>query len=427
VDGQGQALYAWGFNVGRRAMAILKPFRGLRPPRAWVQEIACPPYDVVSASEARELAKNNPKSFFRISRPEVGLAQDVDEHSSLVYAKGAFELRAFVDKGWLVRDSAPRFYVYRQTMGDHAQVGLVGAASVEAYDRGEIRRHELTRADKEDDRTRHIQALSANDEPVFLTYRARPKLDALVRQATEGAPEYDFTAKGGVGHTLWLVPAELTKRLEQAFLDVPVLYIADGHHRSKAASRVQRALRAEGKGEGGHDFFLAVVFPHDQLQILAYNRLVKDLNGQSPESFAARVRDAFDVSVTSAKEPVHPHHFGMYLDRQWYRLAARAGTFQETPMGALDVTILQENLLSPLLGILDPRTDERIAFVGGIRGTLELERRVDSGEHRVAFSLYPTTVAELMAIADADAIMPPKSTWFEPKLQSGLVLHPFDA
>lgn len=403
-------------------MALLKPFRGLRPPRSLVGKVACPPYDVVNSAEARAYAAGNPDSFFQISRPEVALAQGVDEHSDAVYARGAHSLEDFLRRKVLERDRSAHFYVYRQKMGAHVQTGLVAAASVDEYDRGLIKKHELTREDKEDDRTRHIDALDANDEPVFLAYRAQPNIDALIAEITAGPPEYDFVTDDGIAHTFWVAPEPFNFRLGAAFAAVDALYIADGHHRSAAASRVH-ALR--GGQAGNHGGFLAVVFPHDQLQILDYNRLVKDFNGASAEQFLARVAEKFTVEKTDRAKPGAVHHFGMFLGGQWYALAARPGSWEHTPTGVLDVTILQRNLLAPLLAIGDPRTDKRIDFVGGIRGTAELERRVSSGSAAVAFAMFPTTLEQLMAIADAGEIMPPKSTWFEPKLRSGLVVHPF--
>jgi uncharacterized protein (DUF1015 family) len=405
-------------------MASLEPFRGLRPPAALAAKLACPPYDVVSATEARTYARGNDQCFFRISRPEIDLPTDTDEHSETVYLRGRENLAEFQAKGWLSKDPEPAFYVYRQRMGTHLQVGLVAAASVAEYDEGEIRRHELTRADKEDDRTRHIDALGGNDEPVFLTYRADGRIDALVEKVVRSEAAYDFTSEDGVGHTFWVMRGSSIEETQRAFASVPSLYIADGHHRSAAASRVH-ALRTTRNVGGEHDRFLVVVFPHDQMQILDYNRVVKDLNHLSTDAFLDRLRKTFRVEASGEKKPKRVHQFGMYLDRAWYRLEAMPGTFPETPLGVLDVNILQKSVLEPVLGIGDPRTDPRISFVGGIRGTQELERLVDSGAQRVAISMFPTTMDQLLAIADAGEIMPPKSTWFEPKLRSGLVLHLF--
>lgn len=407
-------------------MSLIKPLRAMRPPADRVVRIAAPPYDVVSRAEAQAYAAGNPASFFHISRPEIDLGPEVDEHADLVHQRGAENIRRFVDAGWLRRDSSDAFYIYRQRMGAHVQTGLVAVASLAAYDDGRIRKHELTRPDKEDDRTRHIDALGANDEPVFLTYRARRPIDALIAEAASASPEYDFATEDGVAHTFWVVRGALNGRIAEAFNDVDRMYIADGHHRSAAASRARALRRERGLGTGGHDFFLVVAFPDDQVQILDYNRIVRDLAGHSPEQFLARVGERFDVEPGRSKKPERIHEFGMYLQGRWYRLRTKPGAFQETPLGVLDVNILQENLLAPILGVKDQRQDQRIQFIGGIRGTDELERRVSSGEFAVAFALYPTTVEQLISIADAEEIMPPKSTWFEPKLRSGLVVHVFD-
>jgi uncharacterized protein (DUF1015 family) len=407
-------------------MAVLKPFKGLRPPKDKVLQVAAPPYDVVNAEEARAYAKGNPFSFFHVSRPEIDLP-GVDEHTDAVYARGRENLKAFVAQGLLKPDFTPRFYVYRQRMGTHLQVGLVAGASVEEYDRGLIKKHELTRADKEDDRTRHVDEMGANDEPVFLTYRADPRIDALIAEVTRGVPEYDFVTEDQIGHTFWVVSQdELNARLEEAFKSVPHLYIADGHHRSAAASRVRKLAQGRNRASPGHERFLAVVFPHDQMQILDYNRVVKDLHGRAPEQFLKLLEEKFTVAPSESKKPSKLHGFGMYLGKQWYALTAKPGTFASTPTGVLDVSILQNNVLGPLLGIGDPRTDKRIHFVGGARGTAELEKLVDSGAYAVAFSMFPTSLEQLMSIADAGEIMPPKSTWFEPKLRSGLVVHAFE-
>jgi len=406
-------------------MPLLSPFRALAPPAPLAQRLAAPPYDVVSSAEARRLAAGNPQSFFRISRPEVDLPLDVDEHAEAVYARGAENLRLFRTEGWLREDSAPGFRLYRQKMGEHVQTGVVACAAVDGYRDGRIKRHELTRADKEDDRTRHIDALSANDEPVFLTYRARAELDLLVETLTAAAPEVDFASEDGVRHTLWRALGEDAVRLASALGALETLYIADGHHRSAAAARVQTLRRARGEPKGEHDFFLAVVFPHDQMQILPYHRVVRDLGGLDAETFLASVRERFDVAATERAEPEGRHAFGMYLDGVWWRLRAKRGSWPDTPTGALDVSILQNNLLGPILGIDDPRRDERIGFVGGIHGTGALSARVERGVDRVAFALWPTSLDELMAISDAGEVMPPKSTWFEPKLRSGLFLHAF--
>lgn len=405
-------------------MADLRSFRGVRPPEELARVVCAPPYDVVSTAEARAYAHGNPRSFFRISRPEIDLPPGSDEHAELVYAEGRRNLELFRAEGWLRQDGEPCFYLYRQCMGTHVQTGVVAVASVDEYDRGFIKKHELTRADKEDDRTRHLDTLGGNDEPVFLTYRALPSLTALVEEGTRADPEYDFVTEDGIAHTFWMVRGDLNVRLAAAFQDVPVLYIADGHHRSAAASRVHALRKKSGQG-GEHGGFLAVVFPHNELHILDYNRVVKDLNGLTPDAFLARLGERFEVARGGQKKPDGAHRFGMYLGGAWYQLSAKPGTFDNTPTGVLDVSILQDNVLQPLLGIEDPRKDARIHFVGGIRGLAELERLVDSGEWGVAFALHPTGLEQLMAIADAGEIMPPKSTWFEPKLRSGLVLHLF--
>ena len=406
-------------------MATLKPFRGLRPPAALVRSIAAPPYDVVTTQEARTYAAGNEKCFFHISRPEIGLPEGADEHSEAVYQLGLKNLRRFEAEGWLRRDATPRFYVYRQRMGGHVQAGLVVAASVDEYDRGLIKKHELTRPDKEDDRARHIEVLGGNDEPVFLTYRARGEIDSAIAEVTKGAAEYEFTAEDAIEHTFWIVHGSLGDRIESLFRETPTLYIADGHHRSAAASRVRRRYRDLGRPVGDEERFLAVVFPHDQMQILPYNRVVTDLGGRTPEAVLETARSTFEVEQTTIANPPHRHEFGMFLAGQWYRLKAKAGTFDDSPVGALDVTILQKNLLGPALGVGDQRTDKRVQFVGGIRGARELERLVSSGSFQLAIAMYPTSLEELMTIADAGQTMPPKSTWFEPKLRSGLVLHPF--
>ena len=365
-------------------MALIKPFRGLRPPAEHAAPMASPPYDVVSTEEARAIAGGNPRCFLRISRPEVDLPAGVDEHSDAVHARGADNLREFRERGWLVRDATPRFYAYRQRMGAHVQCGFVAAASVEEYDRGLIRRHELTRPDKEDDRTRHLVALEGNDEPVFLAYRSRPDLDSLLDEIAGGAPEYDFTTGDGIGHSFWVAPEAMNPAIERGFELLPALYIADGHHRSAAASRAHRHY---GGRPGFHDFFLAVIFPHDRLQIFDYNRVVRDLHGLSAEAFLARLRERFEVAPATEAKPDAPHRFGLYLDGKWHRLRAKPGTFDDTPLGVLDVTVLQESLFGPVLGIADQRRDPRIHFVGGIRGMGELERLVDSGEFRAGFAL----------------------------------------
>ena len=406
-------------------MPLLAPLRALRPPPELAPAIAAPPYDVVSSSEARALAAGNPRSFFRISRPEVDLPEGIDEHSDPVHARGRRALDEFRKNGWLLLDDAPRFSLYRQRMGTHVQTGLVASASVDAYGRGDIKRHELTRPDKEDDRTRHIDTLEANDEPVFLAYRARPSVDAVLRRGAERQPDLSFTSDDGVEHTVWVLPSSENAAIEAALSELDTLYIADGHHRSAAAARVQALRRSRGRGQGEWDWFLAVVFSHEALQILPYNRLVKDLGPGGSAALLEGLRARFEVTAAARPEPESPHRFGLYLDGRWWRLVARPATVPSDARGALDVSILQDTVLGPLLGIQDPRRDPRIEFVGGIRGTRELQARVDRGEARAAFALWPTSMQELLEISDAGQIMPPKSTWFEPKLRSGLFLHPF--
>jgi uncharacterized protein (DUF1015 family) len=383
----------------------------------------------MSVEEARRMAAGNPDSFLRISRPEIDLACDVDPHDAQVYQQGRRNLEEFIRRGVLVQDARECFYVYRQRMGAVVQTGLVVCASVDDYRNGVIKKHEHTRADKEEDRVRHIDQLDANDEPVFYLFRSCREIEAIIEGVTATSPEYDFTSGDGVGHTLWVIgDRELIDRLISLFGAIPRLYVADGHHRSAAAERVRELRRAAHPGHTGeeeYNRFLTVIFPENQLNIMPYNRVVKDLNGHTVEGLLALAGEMFDI--TPVPSPVCPdsrHCFGMYLGGSWYRLTAAAETINESDtVGRLDVTILQDRLLAPVLGIGNPRTDQRIHFVGGIRGTDELIRLVDSGEFAVAFSLYPTSIRELIELADQDRIMPPKSTWFEPKLRSGLFVH----
>jgi uncharacterized protein (DUF1015 family) len=404
-------------------MATLSPFRALRPPAALAARVASPPYDVVNTREARALAAGNADSFLRVSRPEIDLPEGTDEHADEVYAQGAKNLAELVRRGVLVDEGAPRFYVYAQRMGSHRQVGLVACASVDEYDRDLIKKHEKTRADKEEDRVRHIDTLSAHDEPVFLTYRARADVDALVAGVQQAAPAYDLVTQDGVAHQLWVVPEGTGARLEALFREVPALYVADGHHRSAAASRVHAKRRGQA---GDHGQFLAVVFPHDQMQILAYNRLVRDPQRRSPGQLLAVLQEILDLSPAVVPAPDHPLAFGIYLGGRWWHAHVRPGTFPaEDPVASLDCQIAQDQLLEPLFGIRDPRTSKDVDFVGGIRGHEELERRVDQEGWALALHLFPTRVEQVMSVSDAGKIMPPKSTWFEPKLRSGLFVHPF--
>lgn len=404
-------------------MTLIRPFTGLRPAADRAADVVAPPYDVLSSTEARQRAKGRPWSFLHISRPEIDLPEGTDPYASEVYAKAASNLQQMVEQGVLVRDSEPCYYVYRLVMGDHSQTGLVAAASVAAYDSNRIRKHEFTRPAKEDDRVRQIKALNAQTGPVLLAYKSQPVIDAMLDKVTTGSPDVDLTADDGIGHCLWVVrDTSLVEGLTEAFDSMDALYIADGHHRSAAASRVAVDTTVEAAG-----YFLTVIFPHKQMQILDYNRVVRDLAGMSPENFLARVAERFQVTPVDAEvHPDGPGVFGMYLGSQWYRLVIRPDFIPDDPVGRLDVSLLAANLLAPVLEIEDPRRDTRIDFVGGIRGLGELEKRVNSGEMAVAFSMYATSMEDLMAVADAGEVMPPKSTWFEPKLADGLVSHVLD-
>jgi uncharacterized protein (DUF1015 family) len=405
-------------------MSLIRPFAGLRPVNEHAADVVAPPYDVLTVAEARERARGRPWSFLHISRAEIDLPEGTDPYAPEVYARAATNLKRMLQAGILVRDPEPGYYVYRLVMDGHSQTGLVAAASVVDYDSNRIRKHEFTRPDKEDDRVRQIEALQAQTGPVLLAYKSDAAVDALLAGVTEGPPEVDLMADDGVGHMLWVVRERaLIQRITAVFDAMDALYIADGHHRSAAASRV---AAARGSGSDA-DCFLSVIFPHEQMQILDYNRVVRDLGELSPEGFLARIAAAFRVAPAAV--PVHPDApgvFGMYLGGQWYRLVIHTDRVPEDPVGRLDVSLLADNLLAPVLGIEDPRRDPRIDFVGGIRGLGELEKRVDSGEMQVAFSLHPTRMEELMAVADAGRVMPPKSTWFEPKLADGLVSHVLD-
>jgi len=410
-------------------MSDVRPFRALRPRPDLAARVAAPPYDVINSEEAREMAKGNEISFLHVNKPEIDLPPDVSLYDDRVYAAGVRNLRRFMAEGVFVREAQPVYYVYQQRMGDHVQAGVVGAASCQEYADGLIKRHEFTRKDKEDDRTRHTHELNANAGPVFLTYRQRDEVDAIVDAIRKRPPLYDFVAPDGIAHTVWTVPAERTAALRSALAAVPALYVADGHHRAASAARVgleRKAGNPNHRGDEPYNYFLAVLFPHDQLRIMDYNRVVKDLNGLAPDVFLAQVREKFAVSDAKSGRPDKVHRFGMFLADRWHALEARSGTFPANdPVRSLDAAILQENLLAPILGIADPRTDKRIDFVGGIRGLGELEKRVREG-WAVAFALYPTSLDQLMSVADAGLVMPPKSTWFEPKLRSGLLVRTLD-
>lgn len=402
-------------------MATIKPFAALRPKPELARQICELPYDVMSSAEAREMAAGNPLSFLHVSKPEIDLPPDTDLYAAAVYAKGRENFERLIAQGALRREAQPAFYLYRQIMGRHSQLGLVAAASCQEYLDGIIKKHEFTRPDKEDDRVRHIEALNSQTGPVFLTYRAQPDLDELFATITSGPSDVDFTAPDGVRHTAWVIgsPVDL-QRIETAFAAVPCLYIADGHHRSAAAGRVFQSR----KGAGESARFLAVIFPHNQMQILAYNRVLKDLNGRSATELLKGLGDVFAIQPGTSTAPSQKHALGLFLAGQWHRLTVRTELTRATnPIDRLDVAILQSRVLAPLFGIDDPRTSKRISFVGGIRGTGELEKLVNAGEFACAFSMFPTSIEDLMTIADAGGIMPPKSTWFEPKLRDAMFCH----
>lgn len=402
-------------------MATLKPFAALRPKPELASQICELPYDVMNSHEARVLAEGNPYSFLHVSKPEIDLEPGIDVYSESVYAKGAENFRLLQEQGALVQDTQPGYYLYRQIMDGHAQVGLVAAACCAEYDADIIKKHELTRPAKEDDRVRHIEALNSQTGPVFLTYRAKPEVDAFVERVIASKPNVDFTAEDGVQHTAWNVhDADDVAFLRAQFEGINFLYIADGHHRSAAASRVN----ASRSGSGQSGFFLTVTFPHNQMKILAYNRVVKDLNGLNAETFLERLGVIFEISEGGAGDCSAKNELGFYLDGVWRRLVVKPEFAKaDNPMDELDVALLQNHVLSPMLAIDDPRTSNRIGFIGGIRGTAELERLVDGGDYACAFSMYPTSIEDLMAIADAGGIMPPKSTWFEPKLRDAMFCH----
>ncbi|MBV5309498.1 DUF1015 domain-containing protein [Chromatium okenii] len=406
-------------------MSLIEPFAGLRPAPGRAADIAAPPYDVMNAAEARRMVEGRPWSFLHISRPEVDLPEGIDPYSPTVYAKAQENLQTMLAEGVLIRDSSPCYYVYRLTMGTHQQTGLVTSASVAAYDADRIKKHEFTRPVKEDDRVRQIEALNAQTGPVFLVYRATAAIDDVLAAVSANPAEVDLTAADGVRHELWTISdAAQIAQLTGAFDALEALYVADGHHRSAAASRVAAARRAANPVEAtAHQGFLAVIFPHDQMQILDYNRVIKDLHGMTVDGLMNHLAVAFAIegSATPVK-PTRPTEFGMYLAGHWYRLTLDPARIpHDDPVARLDVSLLQDNVIAPLFGIHDPRRDDRIDFIGGIRGLDALVKRVDSGEMAVAFALHPTGMADLMAVADAGEVMPPKSTWFEPKLADGLV------
>jgi uncharacterized protein (DUF1015 family) len=407
-------------------LAVVRPFRALRPPAERAAQVAAVPYDVINTDEARNLAAGNPWSFLHVSRPEIDLPDGTNLYDDAVYSKAHANFEKLKKDCPLTTEETASLYLYRLVMGHHEQTGVVACCSVDEYDNDIIRKHERTRRDKEDDRTRHMLALQAQTGPVFLTYRAQQEIDLLIADAlANNSPLYDFTAGDSIRHTIWRVPD--ADSLAKAFRQVPYLYIADGHHRAASASRARSELKENSfafVGNEEYNFFLCVIFPDNQLRILAYNRIVRDLNGMTSEQFLARVRENFTVTENARPVPSETKHWGLFLDGRWYGLSFPAGSpLPSDSVSRLDVSILQDRLLDPILGIKDVRTDKRIDFVGGIRGTEELEKLVNEGKAAVAFSLYPTSVDDLLRVSDAGEIMPPKSTWFEPKLRDGLLIH----
>ncbi|MEA4849215.1 MAG: DUF1015 family protein [Clostridiaceae bacterium] len=412
-------------------MATVKAFRAIRPAPELAHKVAALPYDVMDSNEAREMVKGNPYSFLHVDKAEVDLDPSIDLYDKSVYEKARDNMRTMIKDGVFMRDEKNCMYIYKQVMKGRAQIGIVGCTSIDDYVNNIIKKHEFTRADKEQDRINHVDYCNANTGPIFLTYRASKEINKMVNSwMSNHEPVYDFVSDDGIGHTVWVIDdAAAIGKLEVMFGAVDYLYIADGHHRSASAVKVGLKRREDipsYKGDEEFNFFLSVLFPDEQLYIMDYNRVVKDLNGNSPEEFLEKVREKFKIEVYRGEGPFKPiskHTFGMYMDGNWYKLKAKAGTYNEKdPVDRLDVSIMQNNLLDPILGIQDPRTDKRIDFVGGIRGLEELEKRVNAGM-KVAFSMYPTTIDDLMSIADAGKVMPPKSTWFEPKLRSGLFIH----
>ena len=413
-------------------MAKVKPFKGVRPPKDLVTEVASRPYDVLNSEEARKEAEGNPKSLYHIIKPEIDFESGKDEHSPEVYDKAVENFKAFQDNGWLVQDDKDHYYIYAQTMNGRTQYGIVIAANVQDYMEGRIKKHELTRKDKEEDRMKHVRIQNANIEPVFFAFPDNRVLEDIIKEVTAGKPEYDFTAPDGFGHHFWVVDTKYNDAITEAFAKIPYLYIADGHHRTAAAALVgneKACANPNHTGNEEYNYFLAVAFPASHLKIIDYNRVVKDLNGMSPAEFLEKLEFNFIVEDMGEVEyqPDKLHNFSLYLEGRWYSLTARPGTYNDNdPIGVLDVTISSDLILRDLLGIQDLRTDKRIDFVGGIRGLGELKRRVDSGEMAMALALFPVSMKQLMDIADTGNIMPPKTTWFEPKLRSGLVIHKLD-
>ena len=414
-------------------MARVKPFKGVRPPKHMVEEVASRPYDVLNSEEARKEAEGNPKSLYHIIKPEINFEPGTDEHDPKVYDSAVEHFNKFQKEGWLVEDDKENYYIYAQTMDGRTQYGFVVAAWVNDYMEGRIKKHELTRRDKEEDRMKHVRVNNANIEPVFFAFPDNAALEQIIKDVTAGTPEYDFVAPDGFGHTLWVISdPKMIETITAEFDKIPNLYIADGHHRSAAAALVgdeKARNNPDHKGDEEYNYFMAVAFPASHLKIIDYNRVVRDLNGLTPEEFLDKVRENFNVEEKGT-EIYHPnalHNFALYLDGKWYSLTAKEGTYDDKdPIGVLDVTVSSDLILRDILGIHDLRSDKRIDFVGGIRGLEELQKRVDSGEMKMALALYPVTMDQLINIADTGNIMPPKTTWFEPKLRSGLVIHKLD-
>ncbi|PKN71577.1 MAG: DUF1015 domain-containing protein [Deltaproteobacteria bacterium HGW-Deltaproteobacteria-12] len=409
-------------------MALVLPFRAVRPQRQFVAQVAALPYDVMTRDEAKNAVYNTPFSFLHVEKSEIDVPDQTNSNDPLIYTTAKRNFAQMQEQGLLFQEESPCFYIYRQQMGEQIQTGIVGVVSAREYDEGKIKKHELTRQDKEDDRIKHVNEVNAQTGPVFITYKSRPQLNDCVDKAVSKNPEYNFTADDGVIHTVWVVEdVRLIEDIKNEFLAIESLYIADGHHRAAAASAVARMKRQNDKSpqNRAYEKVLAVLFPHNQLKVMDYNRAVKDLNGLSPQEFKEKISSCFIIKENfTVRSPQRFHDFGMYLQGQWYQLTIKKGAYQDSdPVARLDAAILQDHLLAPILGINDPRTDERIKFIGGIRGMAELEKLVDKDGYAVAFSLYPTTIEQVMQVADAGAIMPPKSTWFEPKLRSGIFVH----
>jgi uncharacterized protein (DUF1015 family) len=411
-------------------MAVIKPFRAMRPIKELVDKIAALPYDVMNSDEAREMVKDNPYSFLHVDRAEVDLPLDTDVYSDEVYEKAKVNLKNMIDKGYYKEDKEPCFYVYKQSMKGRSQVGLVGCASIDDYNNNVIKKHELTREEKEIDRVKHLYKIKAHTGPIFLTYRENKEISSIVKEWTLREPLYNFKSEDGNKHTVWIInDYKVVKRISELFEKVNYLYIADGHHRTASAAKVGQIEREENKNYKGNEefnYFLSIVYPDSELEVLDYNRSVKDLNGLTEKEFLDNVSEKFIITKKDKEvKPNKKHNFGMYLNKQWYLLEAKEGIFNpEDPVEQLDVSILQNNLLRPILNIEDPRTSKRIKFIGGVRGLKELEKRADT-DMKVSFSMFPTTIEDIMAIAESQKVMPPKSTWFEPKPRSGLFLHKF--